>query len=83
MVRWRNNTILYLRYVLSALPEGFKDFFVVLQVDVREHVSRHFVSFAEISLHALLVDFTLKLCYHRTRLYQADSDERKEEKIET
>lgn len=66
----------YLCYILSTLPEGFKDLFVVLQVDVREHVSSHFVSFTEISLQALIVDFTLKLCYHWPGLNQADTEER-------
>ncbi len=73
-------TIPYLRYILSSLPEGFKDLFVVLQVDVGEHVSSHWVSFAEISLQALIIDFTLKLCYHWTWLYQADAEGRKEGK---
>lgn len=68
----------YLCYILSGLPEGFKDLFVVLQVDVCEHVSSHFVSFTEISLQTLIIDFTLKLCYHRARLNQADTEEREE-----
>lgn len=75
--------VLYLGYILCSLPQGFKDLFVVLQVDVYEHVSSHFVSFAEVSLQALLIDLTLKLCYHWTWLYQADTEERKEEKYST
>lgn len=67
-------------YVLRGLSECFEDLLVVLQVDVGEHVRSHFVSFAEISLQALVIDFTLKLCYHRPGLYQADTEGRQEEK---
>lgn len=73
-----NEQSAYLCYVLSGLPQGFEDLFVVLQVDICEHLSSHFVGFAQISLQALIVDFTLKLCYDWPRLNQADTEERSE-----
>lgn len=76
IMRW--SMFVYLCYILSCLPQGFEDLLVVLQVDVCEHVSSHFVSFAQISLQALIVDFTLKLCYDWPRLNQADTEERRE-----
>lgn len=63
----------YLCYFFSRLPKGFKDLLVVLQIDVCEHVGRHFVSLAQVSLQALIVDFTLKLGYDRTWLNQTDT----------
>lgn len=66
-------------YVLRALSECFEDLLVVLQVDVGEHVRSHFVSFAEVSLQALVIDFTLKLCYHWPGLYEADTEKTRRE----
>lgn len=66
----------YLCYVLSRLAKSFKDLLVVLQVDVGEHVCRHLVSFTQVRLQALIVDFALKLCYDRPGLNQADAGER-------
>lgn len=67
---------IYLCYVLGRLAESFKDLLVVLQIDVCEHVCGHFVSFSQVSLQALFIDFALKLCYDRSRLNQADTEER-------
>lgn len=64
----------HLSNVVCGLPQGFKDLFVVFQVDISEHVSGHFISFAQVSLQAFFVDLPLKLCYDRPRLNQADTE---------
>lgn len=64
----------HLSNVVCGLPQGFKDLFVVFQVDISEHVSGHFISFAQVSLQAFFIDLPLKLCYDRPRLNQADTE---------
>lgn len=64
----------HLSNVICGLPQGFKDLFVVFQVDISEHVSGHFISFAQVSLQAFFIDLPLKLCYDRPRLNQADTE---------
>lgn len=64
----------HLSNVVCSLPQGFKDLFVVFQVDISEHVSGHFISFAQVSLQAFFVDLPLKLCYDRSRLNQTDTE---------
>lgn len=60
--------------VVCALPQGFKNLFVVFQVDVSEHVGGHLVSFAEVGLQGFFVDLPLKLRYDWSRLNQADAN---------
>lgn len=64
----------HLSNIVCSLTQGLENLFVVFQVDVGEHVSSHFVSFAEVCLQAFFKDLTLKLRYDRPRLDQADTE---------
>lgn len=66
----------HLSNIVCGLAQCFKDLFVVLQVDVGEHVSSHGVSFAQVSLQAFFVDLLLKLGDDWPRLDQADAGNR-------